>query len=109
MEQYLQSYVKTAQAVIRQELDKDTLTIEEMEFVCMYYLHYIKQERPSLDVEIESTDDEQITIRVADDTLAVSTVNLFVALWINDKQRVIRLFGSKDVAEFQHRLDTMSA
>lgn len=109
MKEYLQSYVKTAKAVITQELEKSTSSIEEMEFVCMYYLDYIKRESPDVTATIVSAQNENLTVEIDKQTVDVSTIDLFIALYFFGEEIAKELFEADHIREFQNRLQMLRA
>ena len=101
------SYIKTANAVINGELIKNTVTIEEIEFVCFYYFVDIEKNSHIVKVNLVKAQDENIIVEVSGVTLKVRTIDLFLAINNSTRAKVINLAQSTTIVDFLNKLNDM--
>lgn len=101
------SYIETARAVINGELTKNTVTIEEIEFVCFYYFLELEKRNVLVTVNLIEAKDEMMTLNVAGSTLNLRTIDLFLAINSSPREDVIRLAQSTTIVEFLDKLNDM--
>ncbi|OKP68790.1 hypothetical protein BTR19_19555 [Pseudomonas fluorescens] len=101
------SYIETARDVINGELTKNTVTIEEIEFVCFYYFLELEKNNVLVNVNLIEAEDEMIKVNVSGSTLNLRTIDLFLAINSSTREDVIRLAQSTTIVEFLNKLNDM--
>lgn len=101
------SYIETARAVINGELAKNTVTIEEIEFVCFYYFLELEKQNVLVNVNLVEAEDEMIKVNIAGSTFNLRTIDLFLAINSSPREDVIRLAQSTTMVEFLNKLNDM--
>lgn len=101
------SYVETAKAVISGELTKNTVTVEEIEFVCFYYFVDLENSSQKVNIKLLQAKDEKMIIDVSGEVLEVETIDLFLSINNNKRQDVIKLAQSSTATEFINNLNSM--
>ena len=101
------SYIETARAVINREFTKNTVTIEEIEFVCFYYFLELEKGNVLVTVNLIEAKDEMMTLNVAGSTLNLRTIDLFLAINSSPREDVISLAQSTTIVEFLNKLNDM--
>lgn len=101
------SYIETARAVISGELKKNTVTVEEIEFVCFYYIVDLENSNHKINIKLLQAKDEKIMVDVAGEVLEVETIDLFLAITNSTRHDVIRLAQSTTAREFISNLSNM--
>ena len=101
------SYIETAKAVISGELTKNTVTIEEIEFVCFYYFIDLEKNNFIVNVNLVKAQDENIIVEVSGVTFKVRTIDLFLAINNSTRAEVIKLSQSTTIVAFLNKLNDM--